>query len=65
MGELVGAGGIKAACPAVDQGKNPASGCLAVSGVSWPEAEDPQDSLNDPFWVGPCTLCGFYFWLCE
>lgn len=19
--------------------------------------------LNDPFWVGSCTLCGFYFWL--
>lgn len=19
--------------------------------------------LNDPFWVGPCELCGFYFWL--
>lgn len=34
--------GIKAACPAVDQGRNPAGGWLPVSGVTWPEAKDPH-----------------------
>ena len=35
----LGGGGIKAACPAVDQGRNPAGGWLPVSGVTWPEAK--------------------------
>ncbi len=39
-GEMGGC--IKAACPAVDQGRNPAGGWLPVSGVTWPEARDPH-----------------------
>lgn len=37
-------GGIKGACPALDQGRNPAGGWLPVSGVTWPEARDPHRS---------------------
>lgn len=37
-----GARGIKAACPAVDQGRNPAGGWLPLSGETWPEARDPH-----------------------
>lgn len=33
---------IKGACPALDQGRNPAGGWLLVSGVTWPEARDPH-----------------------
>lgn len=37
---------------------------LAVSGVSWPEAKDPHEGLNDHFWVGVLYTMWILFWLC-
>lgn len=54
---------IKAACPAVDQGRNPASGWLSQ------EYHGQRQWIPVKGWMiifgwGSCTRCGFYFWLC-
>lgn len=63
-------GGIsKGACPAVDQGRNPAGGWLPVSGVTWPEARDPHrrgETIIIPGWslVQYVDCFFFLFWIC-
>lgn len=59
--------GIKAVCPAVDRGRNPAGGWLAVSGVTWPEAEDPHrrgETIIISGWSLVQCVDLFFFWLC-
>lgn len=58
-----GGGGIKAACPAVDQGRNPASGWLSQDFHGQRQRIHPEGWMIISGW-GPCRHCGFYFWLC-
>lgn len=56
-------GGIKAACPAVDQGRNPASGWLSQDYHGQRQRIHPEGWMIISGW-GHCRHCGFYFWLC-
>lgn len=56
-------GGIKAACPAVDQGRNPASGLLSQDYHGQRQRIHPEGWMIISGW-GHCRHCGFYFWLC-
>lgn len=61
--ELVEVGAIKGACPAVDQGRNPAGGWLPVSGATWPEAKGPRRRGETTIIPGceSSTICGYFF----
>lgn len=66
--KLGGADGIKGACPAVDQGRNPAGGWAACLQNNMAGGEGSAQGGWDRrhYWVESCTICGFLFLaLCE